>query len=161
MAPRHQGHRRAYQTFGADELLYRRVKTFYVHDGQIDPVALSFKRPLSTLRSAEATPEDALHPDCAGGKAVLQQIAISFPVSVLPPVIEDDAGKEFVVFLNHKPEPTCFAHTDLWCLDASTAVDQSDEISDLTAEEVYREPPPKVRNRLRSLIAEHHVLHEN
>ncbi len=135
--------------------------SIYVHDGQIDPVALGFQRPMSTLRSSEATPEDVLHPDCADGKTVTQQIVISFPLSILPTTIEDGAGKEFNVFPNHKPVPQCFAHTNLWCLDASLAVDRTNEISDATEKELYKEPPKKVKNRLRSAITDHHVLHEN
>jgi len=161
LAPNPQGDREAYQIFGAEELLYRRVMPSQVHDGQIDPVALSFRRPLSTLRSREARPEDVLHPDCADGKSVARQIAISFPISILPSVIHDDGSNDFAVFPNHKPLLKCFAHTNLWCLDSSIAVDRSCEISDAVEQEIYREPPKKVRNTLRSLISEHHLLHEN
>lgn len=107
------------RAFLADELLYRRVPpTEEIEEGEIDPTrfnSISFSGGLdgapSVLRSGFATPLDALHPDCAGGKDVSQQRVYFIRVDDLPQIIVSKDGKQYGVYPSHRPQPTCGAHS--------------------------------------------------
>lgn len=107
------------RAFAADELLYRRIPSHEeIVSGEIDPTrfnSISFNKEVdgapSVLRSQFASPMDALHPECAGGKDVSQQRVYYIRVDELPPVVISQDGKEFSVYPLHRPLPTCGAHS--------------------------------------------------
>jgi hypothetical protein len=109
--------------FAADEQLYRRVlPSEELADGEIDPTRLnsvSFKKEVqsapSVLRSRFASPQDALHKDCAGQKDVSSQLVYYVCVRDLPEEIASLDGKRFDVFPLHLPFPTCGAHSVISC----------------------------------------------
>jgi hypothetical protein len=111
------------RAFQADELLFRRVlPSEELEEGEIDPTrfnSISFKKELdgapSVLRSQFASPEDALHPGCAGNKDVSQQKVYFIRVDELPIAIKSQDGKEFNVYPLHRPLPTCGAHSVIGC----------------------------------------------
>jgi hypothetical protein len=137
------------RAFAADELLYRRVlPSEELEEGEIDPTrfnSLSFKKELdgapSVLRSQFASPQDALHPDCAGPKDVSQQRVYSIRVDELPGVIKSRDGKEYNVYPLHRPLPTCGAHSVIGSCMAG----------DLT--KTYAVPSQTARNDLRVKLA--------
>lgn len=137
------------RAFVADELLYRRVlPSEELNEGEIDPTrfnSLSFKNDLdgapSVLRSQFASPEDALHPDCAGDKDVSHQKVYSIRVDELPATIKSQDGKEYSVYPAHRPLPTCGAHSVIGSCDAG----------DLTR--TYAVPSKTARNDLRVKLA--------
>lgn len=137
------------RAFVADELLYRRIlPSEELEDGEIDPTrfnSLSFKKELdgapSVLRSQFASPEDALHPDCAGNKNVSQQRVYSIRVDELPEIIKSQDGKQYSVYPVHRPLPTCGAHSVIGsCMGG-----------DLT--KTYAVPSQTARNDLRVKLA--------
>jgi hypothetical protein len=109
--------------FTPAEPLFRRVlPSEELSDGEIDPTRLnsvSFKKEIqsapSVLRGLYASPEDALHKDCANQKDVTGQFVYYVGVGDLPDEIKSDDGKMFNVFPLHFPVPTCGAHSVISC----------------------------------------------
>jgi hypothetical protein len=109
--------------FAADEQLYRRVfPSEELSDGEVDPTrfnSVSFKKEVqsapSVLRSRFASPEDALHKDCAEQKDVSGQFVYYVLVQDLPGEIASDDEKRYSVFPLHFPLPTCGAHSVISC----------------------------------------------
>ena len=135
--------------FRPDEQLYRRVlPQEELSDGEIDPTrfnSISFKKEVesapSVLRGAFATPEDAVHPDCADQKDVSHQFVYSTSVSSLPKLIRSGDGKEFEIFPKHLPLPTCGAHSVVSCCRAGDDTKK------------YERPSPSARYDLRVKLA--------
>jgi hypothetical protein len=75
--------------------------------------------------------------------------------------LEAGDGRIFSVFPNHKPEATCFAHTNVWCMDASIPVDREREMPDEPDSPVYKKGPPnKVKPALKGAILNQCALHD-
>ena len=135
--------------FTATEQLFRRVlPSEELADGEIDPTrfnSVSFKKDAdgapSVLRGQFSSPEDALHRDCANGKDVSNQFVYSIYVGELPTEIRSDDGNLFSVFPQHRPEPTCGAHSVI------SSCRHDDE------SRIYAIPSKSARNDLRTKLA--------
>jgi hypothetical protein len=111
------------ETFDDDEVLYRRYLLAHFIDHELVPQHFQFPRP-SFNRSKFSEPVDVLHPDCCDGKVlgtgwgVLECLALDARVST-----QSHDDKELVLGPKHRPLPTCYAHSELWCIVAESGVE--------------------------------------
>jgi hypothetical protein len=110
----HQDGRTAVDTFDADEFLYRRYAMVHFADGQVLPQTISFPKP-SFNRSKFSRPEDVLHIDCCDGKGLPGWGVLESRASDLCVSAESGDKRKFTLYPKHVPEPTCYAHSELWC----------------------------------------------
>jgi hypothetical protein len=111
----HQDGLSVVDTFDDNEVLYRRYVLAHFVDHVLVPQHFQFPRP-SFNRSKFSQPVDVLHPDCCDGKVlgtgwgVLECLASDAHVSA-----QSHDNKELVLHPKHRPLPTCYAHSELWC----------------------------------------------
>jgi hypothetical protein len=117
--PQHRNGRAPDPQFDAAERLYQRYNSDDVID-QRTFNALRVRFPgQSVTRSKYSEPRDVLHPDCCGTKE-LENYGV-FTTTVANIVVEtfdvvDKSGtRTFQLFVLHKPEETCYAHSEVWC----------------------------------------------
>lgn len=115
MLPQHTLGRPVVPTFQDDESLYRRYQASHFQDGELDPSAIRFDEPPSFLRSSYSAPEDALHTDCADGQNVAKYGVLEMKASVALHKEESRDGTVFDFSPIHRPLPTCYAHTEIYC----------------------------------------------
>lgn len=128
-------------TFEVTEMLYRRYLADHFQNGQLLPSAIGFRTGPSFNRGRFSQPEHVLHKDCCDGKELIGWGALECLVEAVPsPVVSDD-GRSFVFFPKHRPLPTCYAHTELWCNEGDSLVDY------------HKEPPRSVREKFRVQLA--------
>ena len=103
-------------TFDDNEVLYRRYLLAHFVDHELVPQHFQFPRP-SFNRSKFSQPVDVLHPDCCDGRVfgsglgVLECLASDARVSTL-----SHDNREVALHPKHIPLPTCYAHSELWCI---------------------------------------------
>jgi hypothetical protein len=144
-SPVHLGSKSAVRDFAGDELLYRRYSREHFVNGKLLPAAFRFAETSgpSFNRSAFSKPEDVLHPDCCGGQRLLHYGILQCAVSDLPsPLIAEAEGTPYFFSPRHKPEPTCYAHTEVWCRRARAEI-----------KEGPLQPPKAIRERFRIELA--------
>lgn len=137
------------QPFEASELLYRRVYPSEVNSvGELDPSSLSsisfskdIKGSPSVLRSAFATPDDAIASECADGKDVSACSVFYIEVGRLPGPLAAGDGKNISFHPVHHPLPTCGAHSVIASYNSGDANRE------------YVMPSRVVRNALRAKLA--------
>ena len=117
--PIHQDGRGAVDSFNPDEFLYRRYALVHFVDGRVLPQSISFTKP-SFNRSKFSRPEDVLHVDCCGGKELLGWGVVEGRASDLSVSAESGDERKFTLYPKHVPEPTCYAHSELWCSSPSS-----------------------------------------
>lgn len=145
MAPQKTGDLAADQAFDNTERLYHRVPPDRPGpSGEIVPsdIRCEYKKELkkcpSVVRGRYATPEDALHPDCAKGRDVSKFLLFYLVTGELPKGVEAGNGQLYDFYPHHDPEPTCYAHTLISCKRRESA------------EGEYDPPSTQVRNKLKS-----------
>jgi hypothetical protein len=112
--PMHQDGQTAVDAFDPDELLYRRYSLVHIVNGQVAPQSISFPKP-SLNRSRFSRPEDVLHVDCCNGKELTGWGVLESNASDLRVSAESGDSRTFTLYPKHVPEPTCYAHSELWC----------------------------------------------
>lgn len=134
--------------FLPEELLYRRVSSSELTEGELDPSRLnsvSFSKDVegapSVLRGRFSTPSDAMHIDCCNGKDKSDCLVYYLAVADIPGPLESGDGKSFAFFPIQKPLARCGAHSVL----ASYYEGDPDR--------AYVSPSRKVRNNLRARLA--------
>jgi hypothetical protein len=141
--PIHQNDKTPVDRFEADELLYRRYLSEHFADGKILPASFRFPKQ-SFNRSLFSKPEDVLHVDCCDGVELLPKGewgVLECQISALPSPVNTTDGRSYMFFPKHAPEPTCYAHSELWCRrDLSDTMD-------------YDHPPTSVREIFRIRLA--------
>jgi len=121
--PVHQDELPVVETFDDDEVLYRRYLLAHFVDHELVPQHFQFPRP-SLNRSRFSQPVDVLHPDCCDGRnlgpgwGVLECSASDVRVSV-----QSHDHQELVLRPMHRPLPTCYAHSELWCIVAESGAE--------------------------------------
>ncbi len=142
--PIHQDSKPPVDSFQNDELLYRRYLSEHFNGGKILPASFRFPRQ-SFNRSRFSKPEDVLHPDCCGGKALSTQGewgVLECRVGQIPsPVGSLDGRSSYIFSPKHVPTPTCYAHSELWCRKDSSDADE------------YDNPPTSVKETFRIKLA--------
>jgi hypothetical protein len=145
MPPQHTGSLTPDQAFDDAERLYHRVPPDRPGpNGEIVPsdIRCEYKKELkkcpSVVRSRYATPEDALHSDCAGGHDVSKFLLFYLVAGDLPKGVEAGSGQLYDFYPRHDPEPTCYAHTLIACKKRESAQGE------------YDPPSTHVRNKLKS-----------
>ena len=117
--PSHQDGRPAVDAFDSDELLYRRYAMVHFVDGQVLPQSIRFPKP-SFNRSKFSRPEDVLHVDCCNGKELSGWGVLESSWSELSVSAVSGDERQFTLYPKHMPEPTCYAHAELWCASADS-----------------------------------------
>lgn len=112
--PLHQDGRTIVDAFESDEFLYRRIAMVHLADGQVLPQSIRFPKP-SFNRSKFSSPQDVLHTDCCGGKEQPGLGVVEGMVADLCVSAESGDMRRFTTYPKHVPEPTCYAHSELWC----------------------------------------------
>jgi len=112
--PIHQDGRSAVDGFDPDEFLYRRYAMVHFMDGQVLPQTISFPKP-SFNRGKFSQPADVLHIDCCDGKTLTGWGVLESRASDLCVTAESGDSRRFTMYPKHVPEPTCYAHSELWC----------------------------------------------
>ena len=129
-------------TFCADERLFRRYALDDL-DGDGQPIAstLGFPGTSCVREKYTDTPSDVLHRDCCGGIDPIETgILVTNVRSVEDGSFEISGdGRAFKLVVKHRPEPTCLAHTEIWCCEPG--------------QEPPPNPPPKVRRAFRAALA--------
>jgi len=102
--------------FGADELLYRRVRGDDVRNNEVLPTAFEWPAP-SVLRSSFAEPHHALHANCCDGKQLPagEWGVAEMKIANLPTPFQSGNSKTFHFFISHKPTALCYSHCELLC----------------------------------------------
>ena len=142
--PIHQDSKLPVEFSQSDELLYRRYRSEHFNDGKILPASFRFPRQ-SFNRSRFSKPEDVLHPDCCDGKALSAQGGwgvLECPVGQIPSPVSSIDGRNYIFSPKHVPEPTCYAHSELWCRKDSSDTSQ------------YDDPPTSVKETFRIKLAQ-------
>lgn len=145
MEPMEQGKRQEEPSFKDEEKLFRRFPPSF----QREPLATSirFDEPPSFCRSRFALPEDTIHPNCADGQDVSQFGVFAIPVvAARMTIVDRSRGAVYHFEPRHRPEPFCYAHTEVHCLRQA----DSDESG---VSNGHSEPPKAVRNQFRTKIA--------
>ncbi len=129
------------QTFGGDELLFRRLPKGQLINGWPVPAGiLAFDDDgVSVNRSRYSLPQDVLEPDCCGGHERTGHVVLEFAVADLTTLIPVE-GREFFFLIKHNPLPCCYPHSLIWCNAESDA------------EKPYVKPSKTVRNLIRAEI---------
>jgi hypothetical protein len=117
--PMHQEGRSGVDSFDPDEFLYRRYALVHFVDGRVLPQSISFPKP-SFNRSKFSGPEDVLHVDCCGGKELFGWGVVEGRASDLSVSAESGDKRKFTLYPKHVPEPSCYAHSELWCSSPSS-----------------------------------------
>lgn len=141
MPPQHTSGRTEEAFSSDDESLYRRYLPSHFQDGELDPSAIRFNEPPSFLRSAYSVPSDALHADCADQQSVSRYGVLSMPVAAARFQERALSGETFDFSPVHRPQPSCYAHSEIHC------------VSQLTASTQHKEPQKEVRKAFRLRIA--------
>ena len=112
--PLHQDGRTTVDPFEPDEFLYRRYAVIHFADGRVLPQSIRFPKP-SFNRSKFSIPENVLHADCCNGKELSGLGVLEGKVADLSVSAESGDMRRFTTYPKHVPEPTCYAHSELWC----------------------------------------------
>lgn len=130
----HQGDRSPNPVFARDEILYRRYPEKDLVDGRPTPLGFQFPETsgISVNRGAYSEPHDVLEPDCCDGNVREFCVVIQFRVESVPEEIVSSTGS-YRFRLKHLPEPSCFAHAEIWCNRAGDV------------EQPYMKPPKQAR----------------
>jgi hypothetical protein len=103
------------QTFGAEELLFRRFPKTGLVNGWPMPMNLAFDASgVSVNRSRYSVPQDVLEPDCCNGNARSGQVVLEFAVGDIPIQFPADTP-EYRFTLKHDPRESCYPHSLIWC----------------------------------------------
>lgn len=141
--PIHQNGKLPVDLFQSEELLYRRYLSEHFTDGKILPASFRFPKQ-SFNRSLFSKPEDVLHVHCCNGVVLAPEGGwgvLECRVSALPSPVNTIDGRSYVFFPKHIPEPTCYAHSELWC---------RKNLSDASE---YDDPPTSVKETFRIKLA--------
>jgi hypothetical protein len=141
--PIHQNGKLPVDVFGGDELLYRRYLSEHFTGGKILPASFRFPKQ-SFNRSLFSKPEDVLHVHCCNGMLLTPEGAwgvLECRVSALPSPVSATDGRSYVFSPKHVPEPTCYAHSELWCRKNLSDTDE------------YDNPPTSVKESFRIKLA--------
>ena len=144
MEPEKHGKRQEEPCFKDEEKLFRRFPPWV--KGEVLATSIRFNEPPSFCRRRFAHPEDTIHPNCADGQDVSQYGVFALPVASVRQVLSDGNQNIYHFEPKHRPEPTCYAHTEIDCL--------RQENSDGSAvSNVHSQPPRIVKKQFREKIA--------
>jgi hypothetical protein len=141
--PIHQNGKTRVDHFEGEELLYRRYLSEHFSDGKILPASFRFPKQ-SFNRSLFSKPEDVLHVHCCDGRVLVPRDGwgvLECLVSALPSPVDTADGRSYVFFPKHVPEPTCYAHSELWCRQDLSDTSECDN------------PPTSVKEKFRIKLA--------
>lgn len=144
MEPVKLGTRQEEPCFKDDEQLFRRFPPSV--KSEVLATSIRFNEPPSFCRSQFARPEDTIHPNCANGKDVSQFGVFALPVAATRVVLSDENHKTYHFVPKHRPEPNCYAHTEIHCL-------MQRDSDGSAVSNGHIKPPKIVRNQLRKQIA--------
>ena len=155
--PIRQDGRGAVDSFDPDEFLYRRYALVHFADGQVLPQSISFPKP-SFNRSKFSRPEDVLHVDCCGGKELPGCGVLESGCLTSASLRNRAINVGLHLYPKHVPNPTCYAHSELWCSSPSSEDTKptrklQGEASDITVKGVEGEDSrDRVKWRLAGLL---------
>jgi hypothetical protein len=153
--PQHTDGRIADQTFGADELLFRRVPNSHIEEGELNLLAIgngfTFEKTPPNCSSAVRSKycahfSDALHPDCAedrecpNTKVYFLRVGHLAKGMMIKPTEKVPTGR-WDLYPYHDPLPRCFAHSTICSCEQG-------------APNLPVRPPPSVRGQFRTWLSE-------
>lgn len=118
-APQHKSNRLPDNEWTDEEELFRRFSKTELIGGakRLNPDKIEIGAP-SYNRARYSLPLDVLHRDCCAGNDRSGQGIYAIRVSVIWRVDGDlTLGRFYVTLPVHKPEETCYAHTEVWSLE--------------------------------------------
>jgi hypothetical protein len=117
--PQQRGGRPPDPTFAPSEALYQRYSDDDLLEGRVfNPIRLRFPGQ-SVIRGKYCVSSDVLHPNCCGGKTLSGYSIFTIFVREIEGQAytfrEHNRERVFELFLIHRPEEMCYAHTEIWC----------------------------------------------
>jgi hypothetical protein len=144
MEPVKHGTRQEEPCFKDEEQLFRRFPPEV--KSEVLATSIRFDEPPSFCRSKFARPEDTIHRNCADGQDVSRFGVFAVPVAAARIILKDTNQKCYHFEPKHRPEPTCYAHTEIHCL-------MRKDSDVLAGSDIHSKPPLIVRNQFRARIA--------